>query len=55
MKRLINTSQTFRAIRQLPLEISYKQVEAWIRSQQIESRPLSLLNKLKHWWKHWWQ
>lgn len=39
MQRNINTSKTFEAIRQLPLAISFQQVEFWVSQQpEIHSR-----------------
>lgn len=54
MPSKINIRQTFRAIRQLPVEVSLKQVEQWVQVQTIQKHPLPLFVKLKLWFKRKW-
>ncbi len=45
MNRKINIRQTFQAIRKMPLEVSFEQVERWII---IETpKPISFFQKIK--------
>lgn len=46
MRSKINIQQTFKAIRQLPLEISFEQVEAWVRQEPI-APTLNLFQRIK--------
>lgn len=51
MKDKIDFQKTFKAIRQLPLEVSFQQVEAWVR-QQPEHRA-DLLSRIKWRFGRW--